>query len=386
MIIAGGTYLERCQYPKWERLFGSGVRAAIAASGLSEGTVLHTYVPNIWKSDVEATLSSFGIIGELVQTRHELIFEYLDTLQKSSIPEIPQDTKQEKPLTLKGEVVLRFGFMEGTAKVEGRTVVYDPQNSYAKFHANGSTADRLAMILSEEELLGFGGLGDALQTDDNLAAAAQNIFDSKPSPQVIVTKDRLGGLQVFFGGSPIAIKSYAAESYFRIGVGDVLAAAFAHAWGELGLEPVEAADFAARSIAFFAEDARLPLLPPSRLSDLRHSRKVGDDLRLLGVGRFEAKSLVMQTEILIRSFGGSTAFTYFDWEGEIRAEGPIDLLIIGSSERPAISDEIRARVGEPKVVFWPEQDRRVVQSYFPASRIAGDFPSALYHAMRSPLP
>lgn len=386
MIIAGGTYLERCQYPKWERLFGSGMRAAIAASGLSEGTVLHTYVPNVWKSDVEATLSSFGIVGKLVPTRHELIFEYLDTLQKSFIPDVPDDKEQETPLTLGGDVILRFGFMEGTAKVKGRTVVYDPQNSYAKFHANGSTADRLAMILSEDELLGFGGLGDAPRTDDNLAAAAQNVFESKPAPQIILTKDRLGGLQVFFDGFPISIRSYAAESYFRIGVGDVLAAAFAHAWGELGMEPVEAADFAARCIAYFVEDARLPLLPPPQLSGLRHSRTDGDHLRLLGVGRFEAKSLVMQTEILISDFGGSTAFTYIDWDGEIRAEGPIDLLIIGSSERPSISDQIRERVGEPKVVFWPEFDRRTAQLCFPASRIAADFPTALYHAMRAPSP
>lgn len=386
MIIAGGTYLERCQYPKWERLFGSGMRAAIAVSGLSEGTVLHSYVPSIWKRDAEATLSSFRIIGELAPTRHELIFEYLDTLQKSFVPAVPDDNDQENPLTLDGEVVLRFGFMEGTAKVKGRTVVYDPQNSYVKFHANGSTADRLAMILSEDELLGFGGLGDAPRTDDNLAAAAQNVFDNKPAPQIILTKDRLGGLQVYFGGSPISIKSYAAESYFRIGVGDVLAAAFTHAWGELGMEPVEAADFAARSIAYFVADARLPLLPPPQLSGLRLSCKDGDHLRLLGVGRFEAKSLVMQTEILISDFGGSTAFTYIDWDGEIRAEGPIDLLIIGSSERPSISDEIRERVGEPKVVFWPEFDRRTAQRCFPASRIAADFPTALYHAMRTPSP
>lgn len=386
MIIAGGTYLERCQYPKWERLFGSGMRAAIAASGLSEGTVLHTYAPNVWKSDVEATLSSFGIVGKLAPTRHELIFEYLDTLQKSFVPSVPDDNGQETPLSLDGEVVLRFGFMEGTAMVKGRTVVYDPQNSYAKFHANGSTADRLAMILSEDELLGFGGLGDAPRTDDNLAAAAQNVFDSKPAPQIILTKDRLGGLQVYFGGSPISIKSYAAESYFRIGVGDVLAAAFTHAWGELGMEPEEAADFAARSVAYFVTDARLPLLSPPQLSGLRYSRNDGDDLRLLGVGRFEAKSLVMQTEILIRDFGGSTAFTYIDWDGEIRAEGPIDLLIIGSSERPSISGEIRERVGEPKVVFWPEFDRRTAQTCFPSSRIAADFPTALYHAMRTPSP
>lgn len=380
MIIAGGTYLERCQYPKWERLFGSGVRAAIAASGLSENTVLHTYVPNIWKSDVEATLASFGIVGELVRTRHELIFEYLDTLQKSFVPAVPDDKEQERPLTLDGDVVLRFGFMEGTAKVTGRTVIYDPQNSYAKFHANGSTADRLAMILSEEELLGFGGLGDVSRTGDNLSAAAQNVFESKPAPQIILTKNRLGGLQVFFDGSPTSIRSYAAESYFRIGVGDVLAAAFAHAWGEIGMEPVEAADFAARSIAYFIEDARLPLIPPPQLTDLRHSCNDGDHLRLLGVGRFEAKSLVMQTEILIKAFGGSTDFTYIDWHGEIR--GPIDLLIIGSNEGPSISDKIRERVGEPKVVFWPERDRRMVQLCFPASRIAADYPSALYHAMR----
>lgn len=389
MIIAGGTYLERCRYPKWERIFGSGMRAAIAASGLSEGTVLHSYIPSIWKADAEATLSSFGIVGRLVPTRYELIFEYLDTLQKSFVPDVPDDKEQEMPLILDGDVVLRFGFMEGTAKVEGRTVVYDPQNSYAKFHANGSTADRLAMILSEEELLGFGGLGDyASPTNDNLAAAAQNVFDSKPAPQIILTKDRLGGLQVFFDGCPISIKSYAAESYFRIGAGDVLAVAFAHAWGELNMDPLEAADFAARSIAYFVEDARLPLVPPPRLSGLRCNRKNGDRLRLLGVGQYEAKSLVMQTELLIRTFGGLTHFPEIDWGGEIQlhGEGPIDLLIVGSNEGPSISERIRAQVGEPKVVFWPDFDLWTAQLCFPASRIAGDFPTALYHAMRAPSP
>ncbi|MCM5554075.1 hypothetical protein [Pleomorphomonas sp. NRK KF1] len=386
MIIAGGTYLEHCQYPKWERLFGSGMRAAIAVSELSENTVLHTYVPNAWRKDVEATLASFGIIGKLEPTKHELIFEYLDTLQKSYVPPIPAEAEQEKPLIVAGDVVLRFGLMEGTAEVKGRTVVYAPQNSYVKFHKNGSKADRLAVILSKEELLGFGGLDGKLPTEDYLAEAAQNVFEDKPAPQIILTKDGFGGLQVFFGGDPISIKSYSAESYFRIGAGDVLAAAFAHAWGERGLEPVEAADFAARSVAYFVEDARLPLLPPSQLPELRQSRRNDQKLRLLGVGRFEAKSLVMQTEIWIENLGGSTAFTFIDWNGESRVEGPIDLLIIGSSESPSTCDEVRERIGDPKVVFWPERDRRTVQLCFPVSRIAGDFPSALYHAMRSPSP
>lgn len=385
MIIVGGTYLELCRYPKWQRLFGSGMRAAIAASGLSEGTVLHTYVPSVWKSDVEVTLSSFGIVGELAHTRHELIFEYLDTLQKSYIPDVPGDDEQEQSLDVQGDVVLRFGFMEGNAKVDGRTVVYVPQNSYEAFHSNRSTAERLAMIVSEEELLGFGGLDHHVKpTEEILTRAAQNIFDMKPAPQVLLSRDRLGGLQLFLSEAPILIKSYAAGSYFRIGVGDVLAAAFTHAWGELGMEPLDAADFAARSIAYFVEDARLPLLPPPQLSGLRHSRKDDQPLRLLGVGQFEAKALVMQTESFIDGFGGSTAFTYMDWDGEIRANGPIDLLIIGSNERPSISDTIRQRVGEPKVVFWPERDHQTAQRCFPASRIASDYPSALYHVLRKP--
>ncbi|RUW72274.1 MAG: hypothetical protein E5V66_16925 [Mesorhizobium sp.] len=382
MIIAGSTYLERCQYPKWERLFGSGMRAAIAASGLWHETVLHSYVPSVWRNDAEATLSSFGIVGNLAPTKHELIFEYLDTLQKSFIPDALDADQQEAPLQVKGDVVLRFGFMEGSAKVEGRTVVYDPQNSYEPYHENGSTAERLAMIVSTEELLGFGGFErGAMPTPEKLTQAADNIFDSKPSPQVLLCRDRLGGIQVFFGGPPISIPSYNAESYFRIGVGDVLAAAFAHAWGERGLEPVEAADFAARSIAHFIEDARLPLLPPENLNKLRVSRKNEQRLRVLGVGRFEAKSLVVQTQGWIETLGGAPAFAFIDQD---QAKGPIDLLIMGSNENIALSAGIREQVGEPKVVFWPERDRRTVEMCFPASRIAGDYPTALYHAMKVP--
>jgi hypothetical protein len=385
MIIAGGTYVERCQYPKWDRLFGSGMRAAVGASGLSTGTVLHSYVPAAWQSDAEATLSSFGIAGKLEPTKHELVFEYLDTLQKTFIPPLPKPEEREKSLHVNGDVVLRFGMMEGDAVVSGRTVVYDPQYSSESFHENGSSADRLAMILSESELLDFGGLRRSNPPDkDDLARAAQNVFDQKPAPQIILTKDRLGGLTVFFGDDQKTIDSYAAESYFRIGAGDVLATAFAHAWGELRMDPVAAADYAARSIAYFVEGARLPLRPPAELSGLRLSRIHGSDLRLLGVGAFEVKSLIMQTESWISEFGGSVELVLVDWDSPIPTDRPIDLVIIGSHEDARTAEDIRRRAGNPEVVFWPGQDRRLTKHCFPRSRIADDYASALYQAMRSP--
>jgi hypothetical protein len=383
MIIAGGTYLERCQYPKWNRLFGSGMRSAIGASGLSSNTVLHTYVPSAWRDDVNATLSSFAISGNLRPTKHELVFGYLDTLQKSFIP--PEPEEKEETLSVQGDVVLRFGMMEGEAKVAGRTVVYDPQYSWKPFHQNDSTADRLAMILSENELLDFGGIrASSRDKMEDLIRAALDVFDRKPGPQVILAKDRLGGLTVFQGDDRTKIPSYAAESYFRIGAGDILATAFTHAWGERSMDPIAAADYAARCSAYFVEGARLPLLPPKELSSLQLSRDHGTDLRIFGVGAFEVKSLIMQTDTWISELGGSVELLLVDWDDPIPADRPIDLVIIGSHQGLDQVEEIHRRVGDPEVVFWPEQEKLVVRHFFPRSRIADDYASALYHAMRRP--
>lgn len=59
--VAGGTYLETCHVPEVEQVFGSGARAACAASLLCNGIELHTYAGSDYAADLQALCDSFGI-------------------------------------------------------------------------------------------------------------------------------------------------------------------------------------------------------------------------------------------------------------------------------------------------------------------------------------
>ena len=53
--------------------------------------------------------------------------------------------------------------MEGDAVVKGQTVVYDPQSAFKpeEFAANGSSADRLALVLNSSEAKALAGTASA---------------------------------------------------------------------------------------------------------------------------------------------------------------------------------------------------------------------------------
>lgn len=388
MIIAGGTYGERCLYPNWDRIFGSGLRAAVAASGLSHSVTLHTYVPDEWREDVAATLLAFGINAEIKPSSTPITFKYLDSLEKSLIP-TPPDIPEEA-LDVEGDVVLRFGMMEGEARVKGDRVVYDPQSSGALFSGNGSSARKLAMVVTQAELLELvarlRGQPPATAAEISLREAVIAVRDLPAPPQIIVVKDALGGLTVFLGDEPNIVPSYAAESYFRIGAGDVIATAFAHAWGELAMESIAAADYAARSLAYFVEGARLPLLPPSSLGVRTRSHEHAQNLRILGIGDYEVRSLVLRTQNWVWELNGSVEQVVLHPDDLASSHRPIDLVIIGSQSTPRNVEEIARLSGTPAVVFWPGGPREQIQHLFPGSIVSSDYASALYHAMRRAAP
>lgn len=104
--IAGGIYAERCMYPAWNQIFGSGLRAAIAASSVSDDVNLHAYAPREWKEDVEATMASFGVTGLLRTSEDPITFEYLDAFRLTNGPVRPAPLYPE--LVVQDDVVLRF--------------------------------------------------------------------------------------------------------------------------------------------------------------------------------------------------------------------------------------------------------------------------------------
>lgn len=391
--VAGGVYEERCKYPTWNQIYGSGLRAAIAVSSVSNAVRLNAYVPREWMADVESTLASFGVTGDLHASEHPMTFEYLHAFYRKAPPEPPPKPYPE--LSVQDEVVLRFGMMEADARVAGDRVVYDPQSQNASFFSNGSTAGSLAMIVGGWELPGTaaayakrrseGKPRSVMPDEATLLDAIIALRDLPQPPQIILVKDGLGGLIVFQGDQPIRIPSYAAESFFRIGSGDVTAVAFAHAWGELHWDAVEAAHYAARCTAHFVEGPRLPLPSAAEVSSRMPSTARRGEIRIVGLGDFEQQALVLMTSDWLSYLGGTVKHETFgldDVDSSVH-EG-VDLLLVGS-RCTELELEGAARAGlQPTVVFWPSSRANSSRRFFPDAMVARDYATALYHVMRSP--
>ena len=251
MKIVGGTYREVCQHPRWNALFGSGLRAAAALSKLSPGTELHTYGPETWREDITASAGAFRLNAVVHPSPDEITFHYFHPLSRVMIQ--PPHRQTAAAFTVEGDVVLRFGFLEGDAIVHARAAVYDPQTGVAppRFRDNGSAVDRLAVVLNEWEA--------ELATGVRGEAAGPAMLEREEVEVAIIKLGPRGAMVHQAGKAPVLVPPYRTEKVFKIGSGDVFSAAFAHYWAERGLDPVSAADAASRSAAHFVSGPNLPL-------------------------------------------------------------------------------------------------------------------------------
>jgi hypothetical protein len=166
---------------------------------------------------------------------------------------MPSIIPEEEPLLVDGKLVLRFGMIEGDAIVTAKRAVYDPQNARAaRFAANGSKAEQLAIVLNELELHQFGG-------SEDIHIAATRILKSD-NADTVVAKCGVKGAWVFAPNeTPRWISAYRSSSIFKIGTGDVFSAVFAYHWAARGAAPVEAATLASQSVAAYAASRVLPV-------------------------------------------------------------------------------------------------------------------------------
>ncbi|WP_414815595.1 PfkB family carbohydrate kinase [Rhizobium sp. IY2] len=251
MIVVGGSYREICQYPVWDRFFGSGLRAAAAVSKLSADVSLVTYSSPAWRNDIRSSAAAFEVKSSLTDSTDGVSFEYFHPL---STAVLHYDAGVDvEPLRVEGSVVLRFGMVEGTAVVRSTYAVYDPQTGVLpeSFHSNGSQAEHLAIVLNGWEAEQSTGLPSH--------EAGELVLARENAEAVIVKLGPRGAMVHTRGGAPVLIPPYRSDKVFKIGSGDVFSAAFAHYWAEGGLQPAEAADLASRAVAHFVNGHRLPL-------------------------------------------------------------------------------------------------------------------------------
>lgn len=379
MIIAGGSYLELCRYPYWDRLFGSGLRAALALQHLSPATELFTYAHPDYADDVRTSLAGAGLKGQVSQAIETMRFEWLHPYQLVEFPD--PEMKRLPPIEISGPSVLRFGMLEGTAKVSAERVVYSLQNETEGFFANGSKTDELIMVASERELARM--LPDAKTASDRVAHLFDQPDYAKLKRLAVLVRNDLGDVTLYQrGGAASKLASYAAESYFKIGSGDVFAAGFAHAWLEEDLTLEAAADRGARSLAWFVQDARLPL-PGADALPTRRTEPIPDRVRILGSDTVDVGQLVVATADWLDGLRLGLSVE-LDLHLKGGASSAPTLVLIGANATPYEIAELAnsSDAASRRVVFSNGADW--LEGIFPGAMIVGDYATALYHLLRSP--
>jgi hypothetical protein len=250
MHVVGGIYFERCLFPPWNQLYGSAGRAAAVIAQNGSPVTLHSYVSSSAIGDLQAMCGVYGFTTAPTDSPTTYAFDYVHPLAEPKI--IPtRPTAWHDPIRVDEDLVLRFGMIEGDALVHARIAVYDPQSAFtpAAFEENGSTADRLAVIMNAFEARSITGGFDANE-------ALSRLLDSA---DVAIIKQGAAGALVGAGKERHEIPAYRTESTFSIGSGDVFSAAFTYLWAVEGRNPFEAANLASLAVAAYVESRALPL-------------------------------------------------------------------------------------------------------------------------------
>ncbi len=152
---------------------------------------LHTYGPETWREDITASASAFHLNVVVHPSPDEITFHYFHPMSRVVIQ--PRQRQSATVFAVEGDVILRFGFLEGDSVVHAHAAVYDPQTGVAppRFRENGSTVDRLAVVLNEWEAeLATGAVG---------RAAGQAILEREEA-EVAIIKSGPRGAMVYQAG------------------------------------------------------------------------------------------------------------------------------------------------------------------------------------------
>lgn len=252
--VVGGVYREYCVHPRWNAIFGSAGRAALAIATMDTPVVLHAYM----NPEALQGISEHGAWLQTFQARPTAVpkmisFTYLHDMAVPQTQHVPDNPFA--PLELNEEYVVRFGMLEGDAVVQARFAVYDPQNGSASqpFAANGSSAEHLALVLNSSEAAQMSGMVGASPSETARALASQQ------NAQVVVIKMGPEGAFVWTAKGTDQVPAYRTNHVWKVGSGDCFVAHFANAWMHEGKSPRDSAEIASRATSYYCETQGFPL-------------------------------------------------------------------------------------------------------------------------------
>ena len=301
--IVGGVYRERCIHPLWDNVFGSAGRAVPCVSAqIPSGVRLHAYIAPSIEPEARQLVAESAVELVPAPADDEIAFDYLHPLAIPRITPSLGSIRRRPPIRVQGEVVLRYGMLEGDAVVDSQIAVYDPQSAFGAdpFSANGSRAGRLAVVMNRSEARSMTGLSDP-------AAAASYLIGSGEA-EVVVIKEGARGASVTTRSGSHRVPAYRSARVWKIGSGDVFSASFAALWAGSEADPVEAADLASRATAAYCETRSLPPPAPNALAARETDRvRPGSGMVYLAAPFFDLAQrwLVEEARDTLRSLGAA---------------------------------------------------------------------------------
>lgn len=251
--VVGGVYREYCTHPRWNEIYGSAGRAALAIASVGTPVCLHAYMA----SDAYLTIQELGAWHTGFEVRKTDIdqivsFIYLNDMAVPDIRGIP--SVPYAPLEVSEDCVVRFGMLEGDAIIHATSAVYDPQNvgNGKPFSENGSSAKHLALVLNADEAAYMSGMDGSPISDIAPKLAEQQ------NAEVVIIKMGPRGAFVWTGIKTTQIPAFSTNNVWKIGSGDCFVAHFANAWMHEKKPPAEAALVASKATAYYCDTRGLP--------------------------------------------------------------------------------------------------------------------------------
>lgn len=393
LTVAGGIYREMVMWPPSDQVFGSAGRAACSISQMGVEVDLHGYADETLNDSMTAKASEFGFRWFPTIIEHGVTFHYIHGL---ATPSISKWSENAPVLEIEAERVLRYGMLEGSARIKADLAVYDPQNTYKPewFHANGSTAKRLAVVLNEHEAATL--LGKRLPDHEAVAAVA-----TAESAEVVVLKRGPRGALVREGSEVESIPAFETKGVSKIGSGDQFVAQFARAWMVDGLSAVDAALQASKATALYCERGEFPdrdeleAYEPTPLP-LGERWLEGSKAKVYLAGPFFTLNqlwMIEEARSQLRQMGLDVISPYHDiGTGEADLVVPKDLAAINECDLVyAITDGLDAgtlyeigyarALGRPVVVYAENETREDVKMMAGSDCfVCRDFVSSIYRA------
>lgn len=263
MHVIGGCYREICLEPKWDELYGSGLRAAEFAARHGTGDIhLLSYANKaaVTQRGLDEFFRQIEVDAVFRQLRTVPVqFQYLHAAGSPGIFPASGDIERVEPENygVGGvDCALLFSFIElkGVPQFEADTVVYDPQagHSAVSFRDLACNCKRLAIVANHSEAVAI------VSKYEKLAAfkmspvqLARALLKHEEADVVVIKRGVLGAVVVSKKDGHDFVPSYQTDRVFGIGSGDIFSAAFAMEWAKFGEHPFVAAKTASQNAAFY---------------------------------------------------------------------------------------------------------------------------------------